>query len=246
MLSLDSIAFDDAGLHLQSEDERTRAWSLATGPVVELSLRRVAPAFSAPLDEPENLGKAFRLMTAQQGAGLVEFSVITVDGYPALRTIVKTIQDQQTGWGRSYLGAIHIPFQDFSFLLKAQSQELGMTGVRETVVLDRLLGAGRLRFRFEQDGTPAPRRILGPADMHGWLVDAADPTPLHLARNVAEDPQYDSEFPDHPLSEVRAFLNRVHPSIRIAHDVKATCLPWVPARRRPWWRWWRSGARGLT
>jgi hypothetical protein len=239
VLILELIQFDRTGLHLQADVERGRAWYSETGLVVELTLETVPPAFPVPLHDPLGLAKSYREFIAHHGAGLVELTVLSLDGCPALRTIVKTVLDPQTGWGRSYLGTLRIPFRDFSFLLKAQSQERGVTGFRETALVHRFLQSSQLRFRIEPGATPPDQsEVLGPNDMKGWLVDEDDPTPPHLARNRAEDPEYDTEFPDHPLSQVRAFMNRVQPSVRIAEDVKASFPLWTPPRPKPRWRFW--------
>ena len=67
--------------------------------------------------------------------------------------------------------------------------------MREAVVLDQMVAAGRITFQEKDE------RILG------WTQDPYDPTlDAPLLRNLAEDEQYDAQFPDHPLSRLRSIL----------------------------------------
>ena len=132
--------------------------------------------------------------------------------------MLKGVLDNTTGRGRTYLGSLTLPFRDFSYVVKVQYREWGMTGAREAAVLSQ---RAELEDWFE-----------------GWIVDPSDPTPRHLARNLSEGPQYDSLFPNHPLSRVRNSLDALQASMRIAEDVKGLPL-FGPSRRgkRRWHIW---------
>lgn len=120
----------------------------------------------------DELREWFRVGVEEQGAKLVEVDVCEVGGRRAVWVVFKTRMEPS---GFIYVGSVTVPFEGRSVVFKVQCQEQGITGVRETVLLDRRLGAG------------------GSLEAE-WTSDAKE---------------YDSAFPDHPLSKVRRALNRV-------------------------------------
>lgn len=62
--------------------------------------------------------------------------LITLGGYNAIKTIFKF--PQKTG-GLMYLGSFTIPFKKCSYVIKIQANEVGFTGVREAVVMEKYL-----------------------------------------------------------------------------------------------------------
>ena len=87
------------------------------------------------------------------GLGVIEIDTGQIDGCTAIRTILKAPQQPH---GMTCVGAITLPFRDFSFVIKAQCAEHGTTGVREAVTLDAMLGSGRIKLedvaRAEKSG----------------------------------------------------------------------------------------------
>ncbi len=76
--------------------------------------------------------------------------------------------------------------------------EIGTTGMRDTAIFARHMKD------VPADGDP----------MDGWMSDPYDRTRKDpLMRNVADDAQYDSTAPDHPLTLVRAELQRLERSL---------------------------------
>src|SRR5262245_66337926 len=75
-----------------------------------------------------------------------------------------------------YIGSIILPFHDFSYVLKIQCLELGTTGFRDAIVLDRMMAAGEVQF----DVTTRT--------MRGWMQDPYDPSIRDVfARNRSEE-----------------------------------------------------------
>jgi hypothetical protein len=236
--NLDSIRFDTAGLELHHERDRERIWSTEAGEPVRLYFFHRPPDLPAPLNDRRRLAGGFRDMAVRAGLGLVEVNVVETHACLGVSVIVKGVLDRATGWGRTYAGSLIIPFRDFSFVVKTQFQEVGTPGVRETVIIDRLLASGAIHPRTALSTPPAQARVLGPGDLQGWLLDQSDPTPPHLAPNVSEDRSYDVEFPNHPLSRVRAFLDRLVRSLELAPEVKTAPRFNGPARVTRWWHFW--------
>ena len=122
---------------------------------------------------------------------VVECRVLPLDGVRSIWLIVKG-QDQQTR-GAVYLGSLTIPFREFSFVIKIQCQEQGITGMREALLVMEALrnGTGRIE---EERFVPL-----------GWSFD---------------DEQFDGRLPQHPLSRVRRELSTIASSVRIEPIVR--------------------------
>jgi len=232
----DLVWFDVTGLTVQPSSPQERLWATPRGMSVLLTVGHALPTFPATAADEEAMLAEYRQLVARAGAGLVELTFPYVDGCRASRMIVKGVMDPTTGWGRIFRGILEIPIVESSVLVKIECAERDTTGFRETDVVHRLLASGALAFK------PVPpeeeSRTRGPADMDGWLVDPLDPTPAHLACNASDDRQYDADFPDHPLSLVREFLDRTERSTSLARELKL--MPAYPdaSKTKPWWKIW--------
>jgi hypothetical protein len=151
-------------------------------------------------DLPESLEMArflseYEGRTNSGGTRLVECSVLGVRGLSMLRTIVKVPQEPQ---GMTYLGAFTLPFARFSYVIKAQCQERGMTGTREATLLVEGMKAGTISIDPE-----SANPFKG-----SWNPDSAE---------------FDERFPEHPISRLRRHLQEIPPRLRfddrlLAHE----------------------------
>jgi hypothetical protein len=239
MLSVHTVSFDTIGLHLQSETASERRWSTRDGQPIALEIKGGPSPFLVLLQAPEPIA-AFRRVAAQSARGLVDFSPQQLDGWVLIRLVTKGVLYPETGWGRSYLGLITIPFRDGSLILRTEAHETGLTGLRENTIMGDVLSAGAVRLKDSaRERHTNPMHVFGPGDFEGWMSDPSDQTAPHLARSVAEDPQYDARFPDHPLSRVRRILDQVQQSIRL--EAEARPLPsFNSVTSKRWWRFWRQ------
>ena len=111
--------------------------------------------------------------------------------------------------GMVYIGGITLPFRDFSYVLRTQCNEHGMTGVRDSAVFMAMMQSGEVEM--DEAG-----------HVKGWSQDPYDASAsAQLMRNRSEDEKYDEQFPDHPLSRLRRILGQIRKSLRISSDVKA-------------------------
>jgi len=126
-------------------------------------------------------------------------------------------------------------------VIKVQCAEHGVTGMREAVVLDGMLGSGRIKLEDFPRGDKSGK-------VPGWMQDPYGPTiESPLLRNPAEDEQYDAQFPDHPLSRMRSVLRSVQSSLRLPPEIM-NAPPFVYGgdrndneeqhRKKPWWKVW--------
>jgi hypothetical protein len=196
--SLDSLKFDTAGYEYRGHKNpgQDHIWSTPEGDLVVLIYCPGPPGF------PENARSIHELRIASAakfkapGGQVVEEQVIRTISRPGIQVIFKT--PRGNGW--TYVGSLCVPFRDFGFVIQAISEERGMTGVREAMVM------------YLQNTVPESPKIPEP----GPACPPWDP----------DNQRFDSIFPDHPLSRLRRTLKRVADSVEI--DAATLQLPGFP------------------
>jgi hypothetical protein len=179
-----SLVGDD--LSSEAGAEEPRIWRFRDGDGVGVYFFDLDP------DLPQSREMApFLAMTKARvsaaGAALVECVIADLGDFQVVRQIVKVPQKPS---GMTYLGSITLPFAKFSYVIKVQCQERGMSGVREAVLLSEMLQNGSVRI--DRDSVePIKGR---------WQPDSAE---------------FDSRFPDHPLSRLRTHLQHLVSAVRI-------------------------------
>src|SRR6185436_4309139 len=128
MRSLDSVAFDTTGYELQADRDGVRVWWTPQGDGLGLFYYPIPPDIGASLDSIGDLRQFYRRRARSAGLGVLEIELIRVGEYEAVRTLFKMPQQPA---GRTYVGSLTFPFRDFSFVLKVQAQEVGITGIRD-------------------------------------------------------------------------------------------------------------------
>jgi len=187
--SLSSVVFDTAGYQDVGVQDGKHIWHTPQGDGVGLFFFPIHPDLPANARSEEELCQFFSSMMTGTESKFVELHLIAVDGQPSVQSVIKSPQ-QPTGM--TYVGSIIVPFRDFSFVLKVQCQERGVTGMREAIILARMLRAGDV----VRDGTGMPA---------GFSPD---------------DPQFDAEFSKHPLSRLRTVLRHIEKSLRLNSTVR--------------------------
>src|SRR5262245_13464974 len=166
----------------------------------------IPPNIEADLNDVAGLRAFYRRTAHDAGLGVIEIEHVIVDGCPVVRTLFKVAQEPT---GRTYLGALTFPFRDFSYVLKAQCAEHGMTGLRDTIVSMNLMQAGEVGL---DTNTGA---------MTGWLDDPYDPNERGpMTRNRSERPEFDAQFPEHPLSRARWVLDYLQRTAQVNEAVR--------------------------
>ncbi|MCX5380383.1 hypothetical protein [Streptomyces sp. NBC_00091] len=182
-------------------------WTDERGLVLSVHFFGLAPDLPAPLSEPDRLRHGLARSVASAGAGLIEAVVGEVDTVPAVRQLVKV--PRPGGHGQVFLGSWTMPRAGCSAVVKVQAAEGSMTGIREAVILART----------------GPERYFAP---HPYGPGVEGGLPYH----VADREEWDAEFPDHPLTLVRAALRRVTPTV-ILHDAFKALPPFGGAMPTP-------------
>lgn len=100
-------------------------------------------------------------------------------------------------------------------------------------ILDQAIWESRVSIVVDADGN---------ATLEGWAGDPFGHIALQPGRfgGRAEDERYHEPVPEHPLSVVRRTLRRLHPSIRLAQQIRAAPPIEYPARAAQlrWWKFW--------
>jgi len=204
MPSLDSVTFDASGFRFHEESDGTRVWATPAGDRVGLYYFALKPDVDADVRCLDAIRHISRSRADAVGAAIIEVNVTTLDGCLALRQVIKV--PQQPG-GMAYLGSLLLPFRDFSFVVKVQCHERGLTGVRDSVILDEAVAVGRV--------------TSDPETLHSWMHDPYDPA-LHTGfhYNLSEALEYDSRFPEHPLTRLRLVLAHLEETIHVTSEVR--------------------------
>lgn len=202
-VSIDSISFPTFDWNLTEQTARSRTWM---NPKQFCGLG--VDFFNVPPDIPtlkdiDQLRRFYRALAGGAKGGLIEVSVIDLNGFQAVKTVFKFPPSSQ---GMNYVGSLTIPFQDYSYVLRIHAIEVGVTGGRDSVVLMKMMTLKEIEFEGNA--------------MHGWWADPYAPD--HKAEclmNLSEQEIYDKDFPDHPLSLVRGKLHELEAGIRFGPEL---------------------------
>jgi hypothetical protein len=193
--SIDSLRFAATGwkFHGEPEPGQMRLWETGDHDAVSLHFFGVPPNLPAARSVDE-ISAMYASGLAAAGGKVVECTIGRLAGCDAVRLLLKAPQKPH---GMTYQGAVTVPFRDFSFVVKIQCAEHGMTGVREAILFDMRRRAGETP-NVDRPGEPFP----------GWNPDA---------------PEHDAAFPAHPISRLRRLLKGIEDSAVL--DDKIRGLP---------------------
>jgi hypothetical protein len=206
MRSLDSVTFDVTGLVPQGDDGNQRLWLTGEGnPVTLYYFTKPSPMGASP--QTLDLWRARMRESSGRGNGaIIEVELRIIDGCAAFHEITKV---PQIPFGMGYLGSVSLPFRDFGYMITAAFRERGVTGMRDTAIFGELMQKGEVKLEE------------GAEQAVGWMADPYDPlvkTPP--GRNRSDDAQYDTRFPNHPLSQLRRLLRQIEATLKVSGEVK--------------------------
>ncbi|GGM00460.1 hypothetical protein GCM10010129_49990 [Streptomyces fumigatiscleroticus] len=208
------------GMDLTGFTEREPGvWTDERGLVLSVHFFPLVPDLPAPLDQPRQLAAGLAHGAAGAGGGLIEAVTGAVDGVPAVRQLIK--MPHPRGHGLVFLGSWTVPKAGCSTVLKVQAAEGATTGMREATVMARVGPAG---YFLPNPYAPGLRGGL----------------PYH----VGDHEQWDAQYPDHPLTLVRAALHRVTPTVTLHEQFRVqppfgpapAPAPQEPPAKRGWFR----------
>ncbi|ONI85450.1 hypothetical protein ALI22I_26955 [Saccharothrix sp. ALI-22-I] len=198
------IAFDPTGFQ---QHDQTTWFNPGNGDQVTLNYFDLVPDLPASLDDMPKLRHDLAVTTGEIGC-LIEAHLVRLGDVPALFQVVKVpLPNQPTG--QAFLGSFTVPRAQSSAVLKLQAVEQGTTGVREATLLAQV--------GFDNWVMP-----------HPYAPEVEGRLPFH----AGDDPRYDQQFGNHPLSRVRAWAHHIIRTARV--DPRFAALPpFQPAGQAP-------------
>ena len=190
---------------MQGDRNGVRVWHTPAGDGLGLYYFPLPPDIYVNTKSIDGVREFYRKTVRAGGSAIVEVESLTLDDCTTIRTIIKVPQQPS---GMTYLGSLTLPFRDFSYVLKIQCPETGITGTRDSTVLNALLKAGKVS-------------IDNSGQLEAWMEDPYDASVTgSLAKNKSEAEEYDLQFPSHPLTRLRAALGHVQQTLRVNEELK--------------------------
>jgi hypothetical protein len=213
MNNLDLVSFDTAGLRFKGEINGVRVWHTVDGDGLGLFYFPEPPDIPKEVKSLQDFRSFYREQVAKNGGAIISVDMPLIAGNKAAQVILKFNQKPS---GMIYLGSITLPFKNFSFVVKMQFHESGVTGMRESVIMGELLKKKEISIELETKS------------IKGWMQDAYDPAiAASWDWNKSESEEYDSRFPDHPLSRLRRMMSKIISTLRIEEAIKNEAKFWV-------------------
>lgn len=145
----------------------------------------------------------YRTQIAPSNGGLIQADIVDIRGIATVKCIFKI---SQQGGPMIYLASLTIPFDDYSYVVKVQAMEAGITGMRDAIILNKLLASGEIEMKDEK--------------LEGWFADPYEITYRSgILMNKSDHQSYDIEFPDHPLTLVRTMIEQLQKEISFDPEI---------------------------
>ena len=197
------VYFDSAGWQLTGASETRMAWTGDFGG--SMTLTKDAPAIGA--DQALDLGAArrdHRARAAERGGGLVSVEFVELPhGMTALEVITK--HPYRSGYG--FEGRLVIDANGERYTVQIVGDEEIRTGVRESIVNAVRMQRGEIDVLAMMSG---PVDANGGRAIPGMKLDPYDSAyDAEATYAASDDPRIDVLLPKHPLSFIRATLQRV-------------------------------------
>ena len=201
--NINSISIPDFGWRLMRDEKDVKQWINKEKTLIfSLHFFDLKPDIPT-LENVDSLRTFYRNKLIESKGGLIEVERIHIRELPVIKSIFKIPQEPN---GITYLASLTIPFKRCSFVVKIQAPELGTTGVRDTIIADKLLGEGKVE--------------IANGSIKNWSLDPYDTSYVRgRLMNISERVFYDKDFPNHPLSMVRTLLKQIEKDIEFKKDV---------------------------
>lgn len=172
MPNVSDLLLNSAYWSLEGSDGLTSTWRNSDGDGLGVYHFDLPPDIGASLDNLDALRSYYRGMVVSVGGALVELDVAQVAGVRAVKACIKVPQPES---GMMYIASLTFPFESFSFVVKTQCAETGMTGMRDTVVF------AKLGMSVDADS----------GEVSGWAQDPYDAAFVApLLRNRSDDAEW--------------------------------------------------------
>lgn len=206
IINISSVSIPDFGWTKTKEDNSIIQW-VNSEHTIAISIN----FFGKPPDIPtikniDTIRSFFRHMVSGVGGGLIDVTLSEKDTGPFIRTIFKLPQE---GGGMTYIASLTFPFRNCSFVIKVQAAEIGMTGMRDSLVANELILENIITVN--ENG------------YSNWFADPYDSNFTEgTLMNKSEQDIYDIKFPNHPLTRARQILKQIEEGLQWKRVVENT------------------------
>jgi len=160
------------------------------------------PDIYAKNDTELEIQNFYRKLSYESGGAIIEVKKVKIGLFDTIKTILKFPKQPS---GMVYIGSYIIPFKNLSYVVKVVCVEEGMTGIRDSAVLQIMIINGTVKIKNEEEGR-----------LKGWMRDPYDDSiNLPFMMNLSESDKFDDIFPNHPLSRLRKYLKHIEETIKI-------------------------------
>ena len=168
---------------------------------LSINFFNLPPDITAKNDTDVELQNNYRKVAYESGVAIIEVKKVKLEAFDSIKTIFKFPMQPQ---GMAYIGSYTIPFKNFSYVIKVQCIEQGTTGIRDNTIFELMIRNGKVKLNPEKK------------TVEGWMRDPYDES-VHLPfmMNLSEAEEFDTQFPEHPLSRMRKFLKQIEETIKI-------------------------------
>lgn len=201
---IDAVIIPDFGWPKETAGKSKIQWS-NTEQAMSLSVNFIKMEPDIPtLKDIEQIRNLYRKMVHEANGGIIEVELVELKTILCVRLLIKI---PQSPTGMTYIGSLTIPFKNCSYVLKVQAFEVGITGMRDAVILDKLLAK---KVASLEKGV-----------LKGWFFDPYEskPSGTTLLMNRSESLEYDADFPGHPLTRVREKLKIIESTIEFKKEI---------------------------
>ncbi len=201
-ITINSVSLNlDVEWELREDTESIKSWYNKSGDKLSLNVFSLKPDLPEAISDVDSLRNLYREMITQANGAIVEVDKVYFGSLLTIKTIFKFAQNPT---GFAFLGSYTIPREDCSVVLKIQCHEHGLTGMRESVILDKAIGDGLVDLETKK----------------GWFSDPYDPEfTASLLSNMADREEHDERFPTHPLSRVRSTLKMLIENVEFSDEI---------------------------
>jgi len=196
-VTINSISIPDFGWNKIEESESVIKWgNPEQTTMLTLHFFNIKPNLPT-IKDLDYLKSFYRKSISVANGGLVNVEILSLNNIPTVKIIFKVPQEES---GMIYIASLTIPFEDYSFVIKIQSNEVGITGIRDSFILNKLLESGEV--------------LISEEGIENWFSDPYDSDfKQGTLMNKSENEIYDAEFPEHPLTIARTFINKISKEI---------------------------------
>ncbi|MDX1959750.1 MAG: hypothetical protein SFU98_14335 [Leptospiraceae bacterium] len=138
-ITIDDLSFISEKYSFQSKTNGANVWHSEQGDGLGIFFFNLKPDLPKDITNLDLLEKFYQEQLLKVNGKVVEVDHVELDSCKAIKLIIKLPQDPS---GLTYLISFTLPYKDFSFVIKAQCEEYGMTGIKEALLVDRYLGKG--------------------------------------------------------------------------------------------------------